>query len=95
MGGLTAWSRHGIETMLGPARLGFVARFERLVDPAGALPTDERRRRAERARRAHMLHLAERSAEVRRAQKGATPAATSAGRAQEAVGGDDDLREPA
>ncbi len=69
IGGLTAWSRHGPETMVGPAHRGFQARFERLVDPAGVLDLDDRMQRAERARRAHMLKLAERSAEVRRTRK--------------------------
>jgi hypothetical protein len=66
IGGLTAWSRHAAETMVAPAHRGFRRRFERLVDPAGALPEAERLARADRARRAHMLTLALRSAEVRR-----------------------------
>jgi hypothetical protein len=74
MGGLTAWSRHGVETMLAPARRGFIARFERIVDPTGSLSQEERSRRAQRAMRAHMLQLAERSAKVRGADKKPTPA---------------------
>ena len=83
IGGLTAWSRNGIETMLGPARRGFRARFERLVDPEGRLPAEERGRRAERAMRAHMLQLAERSARVRRSTQKATLAGSSARVAKE------------
>lgn len=47
------------------ARDAFLARFERLVDPEGKLPADERHRRATHARRAHMLRLAKRSAQAR------------------------------
>ena len=48
------------------ARRGFLARFEREVDPDGNLPLDERTRRAEMALRAHMAQLAYRSAKARR-----------------------------
>ena len=41
-----------------PARAGFMARFEREVDPTGALPTEERARRAEAARRVYFARLA-------------------------------------
>lgn len=53
-----------------PARDAAFRRFERLVDPGGTLPAEERRRRAEHARRAEMQRLALRSAQVRRARKG-------------------------
>ncbi len=39
------------------ARAGFMARFEREVDPDNSLAPDERARRAENAMRAHMLRL--------------------------------------
>ena len=52
-----------------PARAGFDKRFERLVDPEGVLDPQERAERVKRARRAHFLELARRSAEVRRARK--------------------------
>lgn len=52
--------------MVGPAHRGFQARFERLVDPDGRLDPAEREVRADRAKRAHMLTLAARSAESRR-----------------------------
>ena len=70
IGGLTAWSRNDAEVMVGPAHRGFRVRFERQVDPDGILDPHERMVRADRARRAHMLALAARSAEVRRARKG-------------------------
>ena len=72
IGGLTAWSRNDSETMVGPAHAGFRRRFENLVDPEGQLDPAERSIRADRARRAHMLTLAARSAESRK--KKAAPA---------------------
>lgn len=66
IGGLTAWSRNDAERMLGAARVGFRVRFERLVDPDGTLDPIERAIRADRARRAHMLTLAARSAAARK-----------------------------
>ena len=49
-----------------PARAGFLARFEREVDPDGVLTPDERARRAEHARKAYFARLALKSAEARR-----------------------------
>jgi hypothetical protein len=49
------------------ARRGFLARFERQVDPEGKLPPEERQGRAEHAMRAHMQRLALRSAKARAA----------------------------
>lgn len=68
IGGLTAWAQNDVQTLVGPAHRGFRLRFERLVDPDGSLDPKERALRAERARRAHMLRLAARSAEVRAAK---------------------------
>ncbi|MGH8973041.1 MAG: hypothetical protein ACRD0C_07525 [Acidimicrobiia bacterium] len=48
------------------AREAFAARFEREVDPTGALPPAERARRAEAARRAYFTELALRSSLARR-----------------------------
>ena len=48
------------------ARQAATDRFERQVDPDGVLPPDERARRADSARRAHMLSLAAKSAAARR-----------------------------
>jgi len=41
-------------------------RFEREVDPDGVLPPEERRRRAEHARKAYFLRLALASSKARR-----------------------------
>lgn len=49
-----------------PARRAFLERFEREVDPCGELPDDERRRRAEHARKACFTRLALASVKARR-----------------------------
>jgi len=77
VGGLRAWARNDPDTMVGPAHRGFRERFERLVDPDGQLDPAERAVRADRARRAHMLTLAARSAVARKkkaAAEGQSPA---------------------
>lgn len=79
IGGLTAWSRNDPATMVGPAHRGFRARFENLVDPDGTLDPRERAIRADRARRAHMLTLAAKSAAARK--KKAAPAGEKPGAA--------------
>jgi len=81
IGGLTAWSRNDSETMVGAAHLGFRRRFEKMVDPDRVLPEPERLVRADRARRAHMLTLAAKSAESRRRK--AAPAIETSGTAVE------------
>ena len=61
-----------------PARAAFLARFEREVGPSGTLPEEERRRRAEHARKAHFSRLARLSAIARRRKRdaaGGEPAA--------------------
>lgn len=63
---LTRWSREDAHEGTRPAREAAEARWTRQVDPDGVLPLDERRRRAERAKRAHFLRLAELSARARR-----------------------------
>jgi hypothetical protein len=50
------------------AREAFLARFEREVDPDGALDPAERERRARHARKAYFAQLALRSARVRSAR---------------------------
>ena len=64
-----------------PARAAFDARFERLVDPEGVLDPRVRAERVKRARKAHFLEMAMRSAEVRRNGKSSaiTPAEDSDG----------------
>ena len=52
-------------------RAAFLARFDREVDPKGLLEPDERRRRAEQARRAYFTRLALASAKARRAKRAA------------------------
>lgn len=47
-------------------RAALTAKFERQVDPTVVLPPEERRRRAESARRAHMARLALRSSQSRK-----------------------------
>ncbi len=53
------------------ARAAFLGRFEDQVDPERVLPEEERRRRAEHARKAHFARLALASARARRERKGA------------------------
>ncbi|WP_240761039.1 hypothetical protein [Mycolicibacterium sp. CR10] len=48
------------------ARKAMLDKFERQVDPDGALSPDERARRAEYARKAHFQRMALRSAQARR-----------------------------
>ena len=60
-----------------PARARFLARFEFDVDPLGELAPEERRRRADHARRAHFLRLALRSAEARTERRRAAAEAAS------------------
>lgn len=53
------WSRvDDRKAATAPARKGFMARFEKQVDPDSTLPADERARRADLAMRAHMTRLA-------------------------------------
>lgn len=52
-------------------RDGMLAKFAREVDPAGRLPEQERLRRAEHLRKAHMKRLALASSKARSARKAA------------------------
>ena len=70
IGAHAAHSRHDSTEMTAKARETFLSRFEREVDPDGVLTPEERRRRAEHAKRAYFSRLALRSAEVRRKPKG-------------------------
>ena len=64
-----SWARtHDRAARTRPAREAFIRRFEKEVDPDGALPPEERKQRAEHAKRAYMLQLAKRSAAVRKAK---------------------------
>jgi hypothetical protein len=53
------------------ARAGFLARFEREVDPDAVLDPSERRRRAEHARRAYFIRLSLAAIAARRAKRAA------------------------
>ena len=64
-----SWARtHDRAARTRPAREAFLKRFEKEVDPDGTLPPEERRQRAEHAKRAYMLQLAKRSAAARKAR---------------------------
>lgn len=69
IGALTLHSRYDSKELTASAHRGFMARFEREVDPSGALPESERARRAQSAMRAHMARLALASAKARAARK--------------------------
>jgi hypothetical protein len=58
------------------ARDGLLAKYEREVDPDGKLPPEERRRRAEHLRKAHMARMALASSRARAAKKGGGHAPT-------------------
>lgn len=51
------WARNNGYEHLAPARAAFMAKFEKEVDPEGALAPDERARRAEHAKKAYFLRL--------------------------------------
>lgn len=70
IGGLTKAARHRPEELTAAARVGFNERFVREVDPDGLLSPEERARRAEAAKRAHMARLAMKSAMARRKSGG-------------------------
>ena len=72
---------HDSRELTAPARAAFLARFEREVDPDGALPEEERRRRAEHARKAYFARLARQSALAR-----ATKAGPEGGASEKATG---------
>lgn len=59
-------SQHDSRELTAKARATFLAKFEAEVDPEGVLPEDERRRRAEHARKAHFTRMALASARARR-----------------------------
>ncbi len=83
IGGFVRASRVPREQLTAAARAGFLARFEREVDPEHQLSTEERRRRAEAARRAYMARLALLSAQSRRKSQARKERATVATVAEE------------
>jgi hypothetical protein len=80
IGGLRARSRHDPLEYTAAARRAFLAGFENQVDPYRVLPPEERKARAEAAKKAHMAELAYRSAVVRavRARRRAAARASKA-----------------
>ena len=54
MGGYAVAAKYDTREITKPAREGFLARFEREVDPDGMLSEAERLRRAEAAKREHV-----------------------------------------
>jgi hypothetical protein len=79
-------SRHDVRELTAPAREAFLAKFEREVDPAGVLSPEERRRRAEHARKAYMARISRLSAIARRKPQLVAPLNMTASRAsQEAI----------
>ena len=71
IGAFVQWSRTPDRAAhTAPARAAFLSRFEREVDPEGALDPVERARRAEYARKAYFARLALASARARAAKKG-------------------------
>jgi hypothetical protein len=62
-------ARHDARRTSANGRAAFLARFEREVDPHGHLDPEERRRRAEQARRAYFARLSLAAATARRAKR--------------------------
>jgi ribosomal 50S subunit-associated protein YjgA (DUF615 family) len=57
LGAHVTHSRHDSQQITRKAREAFLARFEREVDPDGILPIEERRKRAEHAKRAYFSRI--------------------------------------
>lgn len=70
IGAAVTHSRHDSRALTAPARTRFLERFEREVDPDGALPPEERARRARQARTAYFTRLALKSASARAKRAG-------------------------
>lgn len=69
IGALARWGYHDPKEGTKAARAGFDAKFLRDADPDGVLDPQERERRAQRLKRAHMLGLAQKSAAARAARR--------------------------
>jgi hypothetical protein len=65
MGAHALHSRYDSRAMSQPARDAFMARFEDEVDPGRILPEEERKRRAEHAKKLYFTRLAHKSAKAR------------------------------
>jgi len=77
IGAYAQHAKHDPRKTTEAARASFLARFEAEVDPEGKLPTEERKRRAEYARKAYFAKLALASARARREQKERTSRSNS------------------
>ena len=64
IGGYAVHATHDSRLLTAHARAEFLARFEREVDPEGALSQPERERRATHARKAYFTRLAYLSAQA-------------------------------
>lgn len=62
-------ARHDSRQTSANGRAAFLARFEREVDPSGSLDPQERRRRAEQARRAYFTGLSLAAVKARKAKR--------------------------
>jgi hypothetical protein len=69
LGALILHATHDPRETTKAARAAFFARFEREVDPDGVLPLEERKRRAEYAKRAFYQRLAMKGIAARKAKK--------------------------
>ena len=69
VGAFSLHARYDPRLTTAKARAIFASSFERLVDPDGKLPLQERLRRAEAARRAHYARLARLSHLTRQARR--------------------------
>ena len=69
IGAFRVQATHDLRELTGPARLAFLSKFEFEVDPEGILPEEERRRRAEAARRAHFARLSFLAVQARSGRK--------------------------
>ena len=77
IGAFRLHSKYDSKELTRPARAAFDRRFEIEVDPEGALPPEERSRRARLARKAHFAKLARLSA-IARSKQGKKSATVSA-----------------
>ena len=79
IGAYARLAKHDAREMTAAGRAAFLDKFEREVDPDGMLPEEERRRRAEYAKKAHFSRLARLSAKARAGKKAASgPTPTTA-----------------
>ena len=88
IGAYVLHARHDPRETTAKARAAFLANFEREVDPEGALPEHERRRRAEYARKAHFARLALASARARSKGRGPKNGTTLVDETRVAAGGE-------